>query len=116
MVKHCKALISLTFGALLSGCIYAPKEVTYLDEGCDIEYKKMELDAQQLVKMEECKDEDCALIMLAGVFLSPASAIVSGSIVVVNNSIHWMEKSGDCVKEEVEGEADEASAEQHSGH
>jgi len=81
---------------LLAGCVFAPKEVTYFDEGCDIEYKKKELNPQKLIKLDECNDMKCAWLILAGAMLTPPTAIVSGSIVVVSNTVHWIEKQGDC--------------------
>lgn len=45
----------------------------------------------------QCSDEACLAVFLAAVVIVPASTfIVSGSIVLVGNSIHWLERQGTC--------------------
>ena len=95
MKNSLKYLVTLG-SILLGGCVFAPKEITYLDEGCEIEYKKLELDAQKLVKIDECNDQNCAYMVVAGAMLAPPTAIVSGSIVLVSRTLHWIEKKEGC--------------------
>lgn len=40
-----------------------------------------------------CRDEDCLLVAIAPVTIS---TIVSGSIMIVGNTVHWIEKEGTC--------------------
>jgi len=43
-----------------------------------------------------CNEPECLIILAPTVTLSVGSFIVSGSIVVVGNTIHWIEKQGAC--------------------
>src|SRR5262249_41416013 len=75
----------------LAGCIAQPKTVEYYDYDCNIQTKKMILTAGQL----NCQSRrgDCVLLMpLAAV----GSGVVSGSAVVVGNTLYWLEKQGKC--------------------
>ena len=40
-----------------------------------------------------CNDEACLAVILA---VSAGSVIVSGSIVLTNNTVHWLEYQGSC--------------------
>lgn len=80
----------------VNACVYYPTtDKRY--HNCTIITKKLTLDHTDLhVTPHSCKDEECLgqLIIIAGV---PATTfVVSGSIVVVGNVLHWMEKEGTC--------------------
>jgi hypothetical protein len=89
------ALVCVAF----SGCVYTPSVVTRYDEQCDIELKKMELTEHQLSLLENsrCMDAlECTATVAVQVLAAPVSAVVSGSIVLVGNTIFWMQKQGRC--------------------
>lgn len=85
---------------VLSGCVYTPQLVTRYDERCDIEFKQMTLTTQQLQVINPgptCADKDCLALIAGQILMVPASAIISGSIVLVGNTLFWMQKEGQCL-------------------
>jgi len=102
-----KGVRCLTFalGALcLSGCyIVKPRTVVAYDDDCEIGYRKMVLtvEHESLLWAGGCYDgSSCGNLLLGGLIATPASAIVSGSIMLVGNTIYWIEKQGRCDVEE----------------
>ncbi len=94
---------------MLAGCghYYGPKVVPYYDAGCEIKARRMELtEVQQkaLVRPgDSCTGEaECADYVVRRLtdFIvqktigGPASAIISGTIVMAGNTVFWMEKQG----------------------
>jgi hypothetical protein len=87
----------------LCSCIIKPRQVVGYDVECNIETKRYELTAEQVKMFENmqcenngCKEEFVARVVGA-VFVVPLSAIVSGSIVVTGNTLHWLEEKGKCL-------------------
>lgn len=79
---------------LLSSCCYYPKKVEFYDEDCQIESKKLVLEATLVNVTANCQNEECIIALLVP---SVASAVVSGSIVIVGNIVYWLEKQGKCL-------------------
>ena len=77
----------------VSSCIVYPKKVEYYDAECEIMVKKLTLEVE-VVTQNACSYEEECLVLLGA---SAASAVVSGSIVVIGNTIYWLEKVGNCV-------------------
>ena len=80
---------------ILQGCVVLPKTVED-DSNCGLYTKQMTLEMKvisDLSYMSGCHDEICLLLLLAPVTVS---AVVSGSIVLTGNTIHWIEKEGRC--------------------
>ena len=76
----------------VSGCFYVPKiEENKKNENCDLITKKMTIENRGEFP-QGCNDE-CLLIALG---VTSTSYIVSGTITVVGNTIHWIEKQGRC--------------------
>jgi hypothetical protein len=92
-----RTLIIILCVICLSSCIVLPKETTD-GNSCILETKKRTLEFKQIngVFVGGCSGDNCTaeLIVLAAVPIG--SALVSGSIVVVGNTIHWMEYQGRC--------------------
>ena len=74
---------------------------------CELRSRKWELhvseeEGGQLVKgmsqtLVYCREPECALYGLLAIVAVPVTSfIVSGSIVVVGNTIHWVEEQGMC--------------------
>jgi hypothetical protein len=81
---------------LLQACVMVPRTVVGYDPQCRTESRHMVLDAVQVGSIGSCSNQGCAAILaLAGV-TAAASTLVSGSIVVVGNVVHWLEKQGRC--------------------
>ena len=75
----------------VSGCFYVPKIEKNKNENCDLITKKMTIENRGEFP-QGCNDE-CLLIALG---VTSTSYIVSGTITVVGNTIHWIEKQGRC--------------------
>jgi len=82
---------------LLPACAFYPKTQYSKDvERCDLAFKKLTMDVtSSSIRCQGGGNSAGACVILAGV-ISGGSAIVSGSIVLVGNSLHWLEKQGKC--------------------
>ena len=78
----------------LSGCVVVPITVEGFDPDCRVVTHHMELQQTQVSAMARCSDNGCAALVLG---VEAASAIVSGSIVVVGNVAYWAEHRANCV-------------------
>lgn len=59
----------------------------------------MELQAVQVGALGQCRGNECAALLAFMGATAAASAVVSGSIVVVGNVAYWFEKQGECRRE-----------------
>ncbi|HIE00787.1 MAG TPA: hypothetical protein EYP59_10955 [Thiotrichaceae bacterium] len=101
---HFLKLISLftLLAFLISGC-FAPALVADRS-GCQLLSQKLELvhfeEGTQVlmhISASDCDNAECLLFILIGLpVISATSFIVSGSIVVIGNTLHWIEKQGKC--------------------
>ncbi len=113
-INNRRALRAISLLALLSflivGC-FAPGIIAEKNQSCQLVTKKLELVLYEegsqaltsgtflgmLESSEACQTPECLLIIpLSVLAISVTSIIVSGSIVVVGNTIHWIEKEGKC--------------------
>jgi hypothetical protein len=95
---------------LFYGCIVVPKAVEDREATCELSTRKFTLDVygstspdgQQLARevnilsASKCDDPACLLVMAPVITVSVGSVIVSGSLTVIGNTIHWLEKEGRC--------------------
>jgi hypothetical protein len=74
-----------------------PKKIEYYTD-CAVHAKKLVLTVEEQ-KMPHCSGPgDAAVACLLGVLgASLTISIVSGSIVIIGNTIYWLEKEGKCV-------------------
>lgn len=95
-MKH--LTLGLLAGWLLSGCIFAPKQVTYYDHKCQTFAKKSTLEStNHLANVGACNfSPDCSALLVAAGLVSAASVVVSGSITIIANTIYWVEKEKNC--------------------
>jgi hypothetical protein len=85
-------ILSLVFA--LSACVVVPvvDKNEFVSSTCKTYTKSMKLDVV-VANRGICGDEYClaaALVVFAG------SAIISGSIVLTGNTVHWLEYQGTC--------------------
>ena len=90
-VRKILQLTSFLVIFFVSGCFYVPKIEENKNENCDLITKKMTIENRGEFP-QGCNDE-CLLIALG---VTSTSYIVSGTITVVGNTIHWIEKQGRC--------------------
>lgn len=81
---------------LLPSCIVVPRTVEKYDPECRIVARHMDLEAVQIGYIAGCSNEGCATLILAAAATVTATAIISGSIVVIGNTVYWFEKQGRC--------------------
>ena len=92
------ALLLLLGLAFLNGCAYYPTAAKHQKEDCQLFTKQLELEESQTKGnvQVQCSGKGCEAVLLASVVVPAGSFIVSGSVVLVGNAIHWMEREGTC--------------------
>lgn len=86
---------------LITSCTFIPKVVHDPDNRrCNLDTSQRILDFTTEGSHEFLHDcPDC--LFLASLY-STASAIISGSVVIIGNTIHWIEKQAKCSDQHVE--------------
>lgn len=84
----------------LQGCVYLPRTVeSEEDQKCNLITRKLviersdDLSAGALIG---CYDVACIYVIAGALAVPTATYIVSGSVAVAGNSIHWLEREGRC--------------------
>ena len=82
---------------LLQGCIFLP-EVTETEEpDCGEPRKRVKVESASISEIEECDGAAYAgCMLLGGVIVWPASAIVTGTVATVGNAAYWIEHQVEC--------------------
>jgi hypothetical protein len=78
---------------IVAGCVSTAREVEYYDAGCEIQSRKMVLDIQPLGNLSCTQSRECLATTLV---IGAGSTIIAGSIVVVGNTVYWLERVGKC--------------------
>ena len=95
-----RAIVSASVSLLASGCFFYPTTVQYYDPGCEIHARRMELHSK--VMDGNCSGgsghEAAAACLAFYLSVTAGSAVVSGSIVVVGNTVYWFERRGRCAR------------------
>lgn len=93
-MRRLKVFLLLSLALALSACVVVPKVDP--DEanssGCKTYTRSMKLDVV-VTNPGGCGDEYCLAAYLA---VFAGSAIISGSIVLTGNTVHWLEYQGTC--------------------
>jgi hypothetical protein len=90
------AVVLVGLMALLQACVYVPRTTAFYDADCRVSARRMDLEPLQLASIQQCGNEGCVVLLVAAGATAAASAIVSGSIVIVGNVVYWFEKQGRC--------------------
>ncbi len=90
-----RLLVVWTVCLIQAGCVFFyPKQVQYYDADCEVKYKQLVLEHTRLNGIRiNCTNEECIAVLL----LIPLEALVAGSIVIVGNTVYWLEKEGRCL-------------------
>lgn len=83
----------------LTACIYLPHTEAALDPSCGVLERKMSLTVTEVGLYGRCANEGCIALLVGAGAVSAATAVVSGSVVVVGNAVYWLEKQGRCLSE-----------------
>jgi hypothetical protein len=81
---------------LISGCIYYPKRVEVYDSDCNIKTRKLTLGVIASNSVPNCSGGNAGPCLAAIAAVGPVTAVVSGSIVVIGNTLYYLEKEGPC--------------------
>jgi hypothetical protein len=92
-----RRLPMLTLVALLQACVFVPVTTEVYDTDCRIMTRHMDLQPVQVAALGSCRGEECGAILVFMGATAAASAVVSGSIVIVGNVAYWFEKQGRCL-------------------
>ena len=94
MVRH---LLLLPGVALLSSCMMLPVIDHSLPIPCPMVTRQLTLTVVEVQGVYRChRAEDCVANLVLGSAVFAASALVSGSVAIVGNTLHWMERNGRC--------------------
>ena len=98
-----RILLIAFLSQFIFSCAVMPTFTEKFDKNCQSVQKKVELSVKELEMFGdlECSDkDDCKAQFLGEVLGSvitfPITAIISGSIAVVGNSIYWVNEYGEC--------------------
>lgn len=96
-VYSLKFIIFFSTISLLTSCIFVPEESKNQDyaDNCNMFSKELTLSAQE-IKGHKCNSDAGACLMVYGVIVPVGSFVISGSIVVIGNTLHWLESIGSC--------------------
>jgi hypothetical protein len=95
----------MALALLLGGCVYLPEATVRYDPKCGTYERKMTMQPYQVGTLVGCRDEGCVAGLVAAGVVSAASAVVTGSVVVIDNVVSWLEKRGQCRNPSPEADA-----------
>ena len=99
-IPRIRALPGLLAAGLLQGCIVVPQTVPQstiaYDEECKVLAKQWTLKSVEIGRFGGCSQRDCIYLLMGMGIVAASSLVVSGSIVVIGNTVHWLEKQGKC--------------------
>ena len=78
----------------LTGCIAYPKKVAVYDAECRVTRQQLTLEYEYLSGNCPAGDEKACLAIIVGT--GAVSTVISGSIVIVGNTLSWLERQGRC--------------------
>jgi len=109
-----KSVTLLTACLLTVACTVVPvkKPHSLRDSACGVSTHEYDLKMVQAgVISASCDSPECVLsIAVVAAAWTGITAIVSGSIVLVGNTIHWLEQQGDCDIERVNQQVNEMNS------
>ena len=96
---HLKRVVISLLVIVLSSCVFVPEESEdqKYSDNCNMFTKKLTLSPQE-IKGKLCNAEDSAeaCLMVYGIILPVSTFVISGSIVLIGNTLHWLEYQGPC--------------------
>lgn len=93
-----KAFLLAALALSHAGCVFYPRQADLNDApDCKVISRQLELDMTVLSNFSCGNGDPLACVAVIGA-LGAGSAAVSGSVVVVNNTLHWLEKKGRCAE------------------
>lgn len=101
-----RAVVFLVSALLMTACAFVPavKSPETSQSACSFYTPEWTLSVQQIDEESFCRgarDDLDACLLTAGVIIPVGSLLVSGSVVLVGNTLHWLEYQGTCEDSEV---------------
>ncbi len=89
-------IVAMAF--LLSSCVtVTPIETSDADNHrCQLSTKKLSLKTIGHRSGISCHNSGCLAALGVSALYTVSTAVISGSIVLIGNSVHWLEKQGKC--------------------
>ena len=84
--------------ALLAGCVMVPHTVQTYDPECRTIARHMVLQPVQVAALGGCSNQGCVALLAAAGATAAVSAVISGSIMVIGNTVYWLERQGTCLR------------------
>jgi ABC-type multidrug transport system permease subunit len=91
-----RIVLLLLIVTLMGGCVYLPNTTDIYDKQCGTYHRHMSLELHQVGVLAGCGNEACVAALVFFGVVTAASAVVSGSVVLVGNVVHWLEWHGRC--------------------
>lgn len=116
LIDSTRRLLTVVPLAWLTACVFVPRTTQVFDRDCQVVSNRMVLEPVQIAAIQRCSNDSCIAFVVAAGVTAAASAIVSGTIVVVGNVAYWFEKQSNCRRASTAPDAIiPASAESPSG-
>jgi hypothetical protein len=90
------AIAIMLAGVSLQGCVVLPATLDTFDNECQVVSHHIVLQAVQIAEINRCANQGCAALVIGAAATAAATAIVSGSIMVVGNVGYWIERQANC--------------------
>lgn len=92
-----KSIVCITIILLLQACVSYPKQVPSKDyKRCELVSKEYRLEMNDVgLKVLNKVGDPIGALVLTGIVVS-ITTVVSGSVVIVGNTVHFLEKQGSC--------------------
>ncbi|CAG1769174.1 hypothetical protein BAC3_00103 [uncultured bacterium] len=91
-----KTFCLLSLPLLLCSCVIVPRTTEIYKADCKFIAKHSELEQVYVAALGGCKDEQCAGLLVFAGAVTAASVVLSGSVVLVENVVYWLEEPEDC--------------------
>ena len=85
----------------ISACVFVPQETRYHDTDCNIEARRLELKPVILDNLDCGNGEGSEYCIVALLAVGAGSAVVSGTIVVVGNTVYWLDEKSRCAAKKI---------------
>lgn len=95
--RSLRSACGLLATVMLSGCVFFPRTTPSYTGDCQIVEQRLTLDSVPVrLGSGGCTGEACLLILAVYGGVTAGTAVVSGSVVLIGNTLYWLEKKGRC--------------------
>jgi hypothetical protein len=87
---------ALLLAATLQACVVVPREAAVYDASCQVYARQLVLSVEQVGVFGGCANEGCVALLVAAGAVTAVTAVISGTIVIAGNIVHWFERGNGC--------------------